>query len=107
MKKKLAALFLALSMFLAGCSSMNQQTMTCTVVGKEAVRTQDGHQYRVYTEDCGTLTVADTLFEGRFDSADFYGTIKEGETYEMLIGGYRNGVLSMFPNILEAEQVSQ
>lgn len=107
MKKKLAALFLAISMFLAGCSSMNQQTQICTVAGKESVRTQEGHQYRVYTEECGTLSVQDSLAVGRWDSADFYGTIKEGETYEMLIGGYRNGVLSMFPNILEAEKVSQ
>lgn len=107
MKKKLAALFLALSMFLAGCSSMNQQTQTCTVVGKEAVRSGDGNQYRVYTEDCGTLSVEDSISVGRWDSADLYGTIKEGETYEVFTGGYRNGFLSMFPNILEAEQVSQ
>lgn len=107
MKKKLAALVVAASLFLTGCASMNQQTMTCTVVGKEAVRTGDGNQYRVYTEECGTLSVEDSLSVGRWDSADLYGTIKEGETYEVLTGGYRNGFLSMFPNILEAKQVSQ
>lgn len=107
MKKKLAALFLALSMFLAGCATMNQQNMVCTIVGKEAVRTGDGNQYRVYTEDCGTLSVQDSISVGRWDSADLYGSLKEGETYEVLTGGYRNGFLSMFPNILEAKQVSQ
>lgn len=107
MKKKLAALVVAASLFLTGCASMNQQTQTCTVIGKEAVRSGDGNQYRVYTENCGTLSVQDSISVGRWDSADLYGTIQEGETYEVLTGGYRNGFLSMFPNILEAKQVSQ
>ena len=80
---------------------MNQQEVTCTVTDKESVRVEDSNQYRVYTEDCGTLVVSDTIVGARFNSADIYGQIEPGETYPFKTGGYRIPVASQFPNILE------
>lgn len=106
MKRKIIALVLAGAFFMTGCSSMNHQERTCTITGKESVRSGDGNQYRVYTKQCGTLTVSDTVTQGRWDSSEFYSQLEEGATYNMMTGGYRNGFMSMFPNILEAEKVS-
>lgn len=98
---------------MTGCGAtdaMNQRTETCTVSGKESVTVRSGdsqeNQYRVYTEDCGTLTVQDTIVGFRYNSADLYGQIKEGETYEFEIGGFRQGLFDMFPNILSIQKVS-
>lgn len=78
---------------------------TCTVVSKESVANQEtGHEYRVYTEQCGTLTVADTIIKMRFNSADTYGMLKEGETYNMTLMGFRMPLFSVFQNILEARK---
>lgn len=110
-KKLTLPTILIAALALSGCSTMNQQQRECTITGKESVSVSSSssnsktHEYRVYTEECGTLTVADTLTQGRWDSSEFYSRLKEGETYNMLTGGYRNGFLSMFPNILEAEKV--
>lgn len=107
-KKTTLLTILVAALALTGCSNMNQQQRECTVTGKESISTSSSsksHEYRVYTEECGTLKVADTLTQGRWDSSEFYSKLEEGEKYNMLTGGYRNGPLSMFPNILEAEKV--
>lgn len=77
----------------------------CAVTGKEAVRSNDSNEYRVYTDNCGTLKVGDSIFIGRFDSADVYSRIKENQTYDMKLQGFRLPVFSMFPNIIEATPV--
>ena len=74
----------------------------CAVVGKEAVnRGEHGNQYRIYTENCGTLSVEDELFKLRFDSADVYGKINEGESYNFKTVGWRIPLISSFPNVIE------
>lgn len=81
----------------------------CTVTSKDrgVSFTSDGDgnvtsqtNYRVYS-DCGTFTVEDNLFLGKFNSADTYGAIEDGQTYDFDVIGWRNGFFSMFPNILE------
>lgn len=98
----------ALALTGTACSSMNQRDITCTVINKEAVNMGDGgNQYRVYTEDCGTLAVEDSITQTRFDSADVYAKIEPGKRYEFHVGGYRVGILSSFPNILSYKEVAQ
>lgn len=81
-----------------------ETTQTCTVESKTAVGTKNGTDYRVYTEQCGTLQVVDDLFAGRFNSADEYARLKEGETYRLTTIGWRNGLFSLFPNIVEVSK---
>lgn len=87
-----------------------KSSMTCTVESKErTTHVRDGEstqQKLVYTKDCGTLTVDDSLFQGSFNSADLYGQLQEGQKYDFEVIGWRNGFLSQFPNILEAHKVS-
>ena len=102
--KRLTALTIALALPLAGCSTMNQQTRNCTITGKEATRNGDANQYRVCTQQCGTLKVADAITLGRWDSADLYSTLEPGHTYTITTGGYRIGIANEFPNIIEATE---
>ena len=78
----------------------------CTVTGKESVMVEGNNQYRVYTEECGTFVVKDTLFALRFNSADTYSSLKDGESYQFRTQGFRLGITSTFPNILDYKEVS-
>lgn len=90
---------------LSSCG-LNPQTQVCTVVDKDRSTGKSGESiFRVYTEQCGTLGLADNLFAGRFNSADDYGKIQKGKTYRFETVGYRNGLFSMFPEINKLTEV--
>jgi hypothetical protein len=89
----------------------DDQTKTCTVTDKNRNVTydRDGNrevQMLVYTEECGTFEVGDSLVKGKFRSADTFGALKNGGRYEIKYHGWRNGFLSMFPTITEVREVS-
>ena len=88
----------------------NPQTYTVTVQSKEIKNGSNSGKFLVFCTDTNTgesrvFEVTDSLFKWRFDSADTYNMIKEGETYEFTTGGYRVPFLSMYPNIYEVKQV--
>ncbi|ALH46894.1 secreted protein [Mycobacterium phage Theia] len=107
--KRLAALVAAvgLSFGLSSCAYMNHQTKTCLVEEKDrTTKVVDGNsrsEMRIYT-DCGVFVVEDNLLAG-FNSADVYGRLKPGKTYEITTGGYRIGFLSEFPKIIDVKEV--
>jgi hypothetical protein len=79
----------------------------CVVTKTDRTSNSDGQsQARVYTENCGTFEVSDNIFKGQFNSADTFGALQPGETYDFETIGFRNGFLSIFPNILEASKTS-
>lgn len=74
----------------------------CTVTGKDRAGNNSGQaDMRVYTEECGTFVVADSIVKGRWNSADTYARIQQGERYTFRTAGIRAPFLSLFPNILE------
>lgn len=75
----------------------------CTVSGKDRTRDSDGNSdARIYTDNCGTFKVEDSAIKVQFNSADLYGMIKVGETYDFTTTGFRLGLFSVFPNIIKA-----
>lgn len=71
----------------------------CEVTGKDRTTTHNGDSdMRVYSS-CGTFQVSDSLLVQRFDSADAYGKIKEGQKLDIEARGYRVPIFNMFPNI--------
>ena len=90
-------------------SASHTEAMTCTVTGKD--RTQksgsSSSEMRVYTSECGTLKIAESLLDARWDSADLYGSLREGTRYEMTTRGVRVPFFSMFPNIITAKEVTK
>ena len=88
----------------------NPQTYTVTVQSKNIKSGSNSGKFMVFCTDTNTgesrvFEVTDSLFKWRFDSADTYNMIKEGETYKFTTGGYRVPVLSMYPNIYEVAKV--
>lgn len=81
---------------------------SCVVTDKDRTRDSEGNtDTRVYTKNCGTFTVTDSLLKGKFNSADTFGSLEEGGTYNFTTVGFRNGFLSAFPNIIEVEPASE
>ncbi|MGQ3382954.1 hypothetical protein [Glutamicibacter sp. TV12E] len=88
-------------------ASFHEVSKTCTVTGKESVaQGEEGHEYRVYTEQCGTLAVRDDWIRGRFNAADAYGQLQQGRTYDLVTLGWRIPIWSIMPNIYKASEVS-
>lgn len=112
MKKIVASIAAVAALSLStGCSALSDnEVSTCTVSDKSATKNSSedggGTDYRIYTEDCGTFAVGDSLTRGKWNSSDTYGKIKVGHTYKFNHYGYRNGFLSMFPNITEATEIT-
>ncbi len=78
-------------------------TVQNCVVTEKSTAVVDGYsEYRVHTENCGTFSIEDSLLDSRYDSADMYGSIHDGETYDFSTRGKRVGFFSMFPNIISA-----
>lgn len=76
----------------------------CIVTEKDRTRNSDGgSDARVYTENCGTFQVADSLLSMTWSSADTYASIDAGETYDFTTRGFRIPFFSAFPNIVEAD----
>lgn len=72
----------------------------CHVSGKHVAVVDGYSQYRVSTENCGSFIVADSVFKGKFNSADAYSQITEGKSYDFVASGYRIPLISAFPNII-------
>lgn len=93
---------IALVLILSGCSTTNDRDVTITVNDKERVCSSGNTkcQYLVYT-DQGTFKNVDSWLNGKHNSSDIYGALKEGHTYVVRVEGYRSGVLSEYPNIIK------
>lgn len=103
------AVLLVLGGLFLGARLSSEKTITCTVTDKDRTTkgSSGGSDARIYTEDCGTLSVADELFKGHFTSADTYADIEPGHRYRFTVLGWRIGFLSQFPNIIDAAEVDR
>lgn len=90
---------------LAACSLQNQQEHTgCTVQAKDTLySTTDGTSTRTYrlSTSCGNFNVEDSI-AGGFNSWDLWQKLQVGKRYDLKTGGYRIGLTSTFPTLLEA-----
>jgi hypothetical protein len=91
------------SIFLAVSGHQNRQKIKTKVTDKERITQQSGDKlnsfYLIYTE-AGTFKLEDDIFYGNFNSSDWYGQIHRDSTYAFEVVGYRIGVLSSYPNIV-------
>lgn len=92
----------------------SERTVTFTVLDKESVTVSSGsgdslqvkNEYRVYT-DQGTFKVTDTLIYGRFSSADAYGKLQRNKIYTCKVAGWRFGLFSWFPNLINCTEAKR
>ena len=92
----------------------NDHTYTVTITDKERVTTQvaEGQtdsKYLIYGEDENGKTYVfedtDTLFRWKFNSSDVFGALKEGETYELTVIGFRVHIFNLYENIIDFKAV--
>lgn len=92
----------------------NDHTYTVTITDKERVTTQvaEGQtdsKYLIYGEDENGKTYVfedtDTLFRWKFNSSDVFGALKEGETYELTVIGFRVHIFNWYENIIDFKAV--
>lgn len=92
----------------------NNHTYTVTITDKERVTTQvaEGQtdsKYLIYGEDENGKTYVfedtDTLFRWKFNSSDVFGALKEGETYELTVIGFRVHIFNWYENIIDFKAV--
>ena len=92
----------------------NDHTYTVTITDKERVTTQvaEGQtdsKYLIYGEDVNGKTYVfedtDTLFRWKFNSSDVFGALKEGETYELTVIGFRVHIFNWYENIIDFKAV--
>lgn len=98
----LIALILAAALVVAALVySGSRFDETVTITGKDVKNTSENSTYLVFT-DKGTYCVKDSILFFRWDSSDVYGSLREGETYDVEAVGWRVPILSMYPNIIES-----
>jgi hypothetical protein len=85
----------------------HEHTSTGTICSTQAVtNSKGGHTYMVYTST-GTYDIKDHVVDGiRTTSANLYGVIQQYDTYRIKYYGFRNGWMSLFPNILSVKLIS-
>lgn len=92
----------------------NDHQYTITITDKERVTTQvaEGQtdsKYLIYGEDENGKTYVfedtDTLFRWKFNSSDVFGALKEGETYELTVIGFRVHIFNWYENIIDFKAV--
>lgn len=95
-------------------SFSNDHAYTVTITDKERVTTQvaEGQtdsKYLIYGEDENGKTYVfedtDTLFRWKFNSSDVFGALKEGETYELTVIGFRVHIFNWYENIIDFKAV--
>lgn len=95
-------------------SFSNDHVYTVTITDKERVTTQvaEGQtdsKYLIYGEDENGKTYVfedtDTLFRWKFNSSDVFGALKEGETYELTVIGFRVHIFNWYENIIDFKAV--
>lgn len=80
------------------------ETIECFVDSKE--RITEGHgksissKYLIYCEE-EVLENTDNLLRLKFGSSDIYRDLKEGNSYQLLVYGWRVKFLSMYRNIVK------
>ncbi|AXQ53070.1 hypothetical protein SEA_RANDO14_50 [Mycobacterium phage Rando14] len=108
MRKRLAAVAVATVAVItlpSACSLVNQQEHTgCTVTAKDTLyEANDGNATRTkrVSTTCGSFDVEDSI-AGGFNSWDLWQQLEVGKAYDLKTGGYRFGLTSTFPTLLEA-----
>lgn len=106
---KILLFLLVLVLAIGGCGMYQYGTVedgvNITVTEKERVNKYEDSKYLVFT-DSETFQNSDAIFHGKFNSSDLYGQLKVGQTYKAKVFGWRVPFLSMYRNIVSAEQVS-
>ena len=71
----------------------------------EATHNNESSKYLVFLENGEVIENTDSLFNAKFNSSDVYARLDEGKCYDFDVYGWRVQFLSMYPNVLDYEEV--
>ena len=83
---------------------MSSEDITITVTKSERVTKGDNSKYLVYT-DAETFENTDSYLSWKFDSSDVHGHLKDGQSYNVTVRGWRWKMFSSYRNIVEVKGV--
>lgn len=95
---------------LGSCSvkESNERTVNVIVTDKGIKNYDNDSKYLIYckneNEEIQVYEITDSLFQGKFNSSDIYGSIEVGKEYTFVIRGTRIGLTSTYPNIVEVTE---
>lgn len=100
-------LIVVVGIFIAVAYTSSDRIVTAKVSYKDRVckSTDQGSdcEYLIFT-DQGTFKVTDTILYMNFKSSDVYGKLEINSTYRMKVVGWRLGIFSQYPNIVEVRE---
>ncbi|ALA48472.1 secreted protein [Mycobacterium phage Lolly9] len=102
------ALVAAVALALPACATQNQHwESNCTVTSKDMIYGGDKDSGTTRTKrlstSCGAFNVEDAWEVGAFNSYDLWAKLEVGKTYDLKVGGIRNGFMSMFQTVIEVK----
>ena len=99
------ALVLGFGIHFASNYPTNHQTFTGTVTDITETVQSKSHVKLIEVDNQDWYKVSDEWLLGNFRSRDLWGSLEVGETYKFETYGYRIGIFSGYPNVVEAEVV--
>ena len=111
-------LYIAIILIIILCSigscsmkESNERTVNVIVTDKGIKNYKNQSKYLIYcknkNEEIVVYEITDSIFQGKFNSSDIYGSIEVGKEYTFVIRGTRIGVTSTYPNIVEVKKNSE
>lgn len=104
MNKKLIIISLLLGIVLTFSYYNTFENIEITVIDKERITTGTGEnfqsKYLIFTEN-EVFENTDDLFYGKFNSSDFQGKLKIGDTYNVKVIGRRIPFINSYRNIVK------
>lgn len=110
---KIAAVAAAAAVMSTGCAAANQKWHSgCRVLAKDTLTEVHGSNGNTSTKrtnrlstSCGPFNVVDAWAAGVTESWDLWQSLQVGKTYDIKTGGFRLGLLSEFPSVIEVREV--
>jgi len=106
----IAGIIIVLMVFECAFPYLTSEEVTITVTDKERiVETHDksiSSKYLIFSDN-ETFENVDCLVRWKFDSSDLQGKLKRGETYHLLVYGWRVPFLSWYRNIVRISNINK
>ena len=96
---------LAITLGVGGCcvGNHNPRDEVIRVQSKDMAARDKVPVYKIFAAE-GVYESRDSLYQGKWDSADVYGRLQPGKSYRVHVCGLRWPFFSMFPNIVRVHE---
>ena len=106
----IVAIIVAIVIVIPSCSSyFTTKGYTVTVTDKNIKNYSESSKFLVFTKlengETKVFYIGDSLFKGRWNSADNYADIEVGKTYKIEVIGWRIPFLSSYENIIKFKKL--